>query len=197
MEPRRIVIRKYENRRLYDTANSRYVNLDEVAALIREGADVQVVDARTGEDLTRLILTQIILEDAKGREFALPSDILRQLVIASGQVSQEGMANYFKAVTDWYQNAYRAFVPGSPADMMRAMFSPAAQPPWFYGQSGPTQAAPPPPPPSPSPESPSPERSGEPADLASLRQRIDELERQLRGNGRVPKPRKQRRRPGK
>jgi polyhydroxyalkanoate synthesis repressor PhaR len=78
-----VVIKKYPNRRLYDTSSGRYVNLDDVAALIRQGADVQVVDARTSEDLTRVVLTQIIVEDVKGQPASLPLDLLRQLVIAT------------------------------------------------------------------------------------------------------------------
>lgn len=80
-----MVIKKYPNRRLYDTSAGRYVNLDDVAALIRQGEDVQVVDARTGEDLTRVILTQIIVEDVKGDPAGLPLDLLRQLVMATDQ----------------------------------------------------------------------------------------------------------------
>ena len=67
MKPSVILIKKYGNRRLYDTASSRYVNLDDLAAHIRAGRDVQVVDAKTGQDLTRVILTQIITEDAKDK----------------------------------------------------------------------------------------------------------------------------------
>ena len=78
-----IVIKKYPNRRLYDTSTGRYVNLDDVAALIRKGKDVRVVDARTGEDRTRVILTQIIVEDVKGQPSGLPLDLLRQLVMAT------------------------------------------------------------------------------------------------------------------
>lgn len=80
---RAIVIKKYPNRRLYDTSAGRYVNLDDVAAIIRRGEDVQVVDARTGEDLTRVVLTQIIVEGVKGQPAGLPLDLLRQLVMAT------------------------------------------------------------------------------------------------------------------
>ena len=78
-----MVIKKYPNRRLYDTSSGRYVNLDDVATLIRQGADVQVVDARTGEDLTRVVLTQIIVEDVKGQPASLSVELLRELVIAT------------------------------------------------------------------------------------------------------------------
>ena len=90
MQPKVILIKKYENRRLYDTTNSRYVNLDEVAQMLQRGEDVKVVDAATGEDITRLILTQIIVEDAKTTGSNFPLDVLRQMVIASGKAGQEG-----------------------------------------------------------------------------------------------------------
>ena len=60
-----IVIKKYENRRLYDTHNSRYVNLEGVAQMVRSGEDIQVVDSKTGEDVTRHVLTQIIVDGAR------------------------------------------------------------------------------------------------------------------------------------
>ena len=108
---RRIVIKKYENRRLYDTTNSRYINQDEVAQMLRDGYDVQVVDAATGEDLTRLVLTQIIVEQAKAPDSAFPVDILRQMVMASSRATQESTLKYMKAVMDMYQNAYRTMAP--------------------------------------------------------------------------------------
>ena len=67
MDSAKIVIKKYANRRLYDTSSSRYINLEDIGALVRNGKDVQVVDASTGEDITRVTLTQIIVEDAKGQ----------------------------------------------------------------------------------------------------------------------------------
>ena len=60
-----ILIKKYENRRLYDATNSRYVNLEEVAEFVQRGCDVRVIDVASGEDITRVILTQIIAEGAK------------------------------------------------------------------------------------------------------------------------------------
>ena len=105
----KVVIRKYENRRLYDTAQSRYVNLDEVAEMIRKGIEVEVVDARSGENLTRVILTQIIVEDARDSDSALPVDLLRQLVVASGRASQQTFARYLSLAFDGYRRAYEAF----------------------------------------------------------------------------------------
>jgi polyhydroxyalkanoate synthesis repressor PhaR len=111
MNRKPVVIKKYENRRLYDTTNSRYINLDEVAQMVRDGQDVQVLDAATGEDLTRLVLTQIIVEQAKEPDSAFPVDVLRQMVVASGKATQETTLKYMKALLDMYQNAYRVMAP--------------------------------------------------------------------------------------
>ncbi|MFZ5480039.1 MAG: polyhydroxyalkanoate synthesis regulator DNA-binding domain-containing protein [Myxococcota bacterium] len=77
------LIRKYENRRLYDTGASRYVNLADVAAMVREGEDVRVVDAKTERDLTRDVLLQVIL-DAPGGADLLPVGMLRRIIRATG-----------------------------------------------------------------------------------------------------------------
>jgi polyhydroxyalkanoate synthesis repressor PhaR len=108
---RPIIIKKYENRRLYDSTNSRYVNLDEVARMVQDGHDVQVLDAASGEDLTRLVLTQIIVEHAKGPNSPFPLDVLRQMVMASGRATQESALNYMRAMMEMYQNAVRAMAP--------------------------------------------------------------------------------------
>ena len=98
-----VVIRKYANRRLYDTWSKRYVNLEDIAALVRQGTDVKVVDARSGEDVTRVVLTQIIVEDAKGRPTGLPLELLRQLIVASDRAGQEFIMWYLKSAFDSYQ----------------------------------------------------------------------------------------------
>lgn len=120
MAEKKVVIKKYENRRLYDTTNSRYVNLEEVAQLLQQGNEVQVLDAASGEDITRLILTQIIVEDAKGSDSSFPLDLLRQMVIATGRASQESALQYMKSMMEIYQNAYRAMPnPLNPFDFMQ------------------------------------------------------------------------------
>jgi len=98
-----VIIKKYGNRRLYDTSASRYVNLDDIATLVRNGKDVQVVDAKNGEDLTRLTLTQVIVEDAKGQPTGLPLELLRQLIVASDRVGQEFIMWYLRSAFDTYQ----------------------------------------------------------------------------------------------
>jgi polyhydroxyalkanoate synthesis repressor PhaR len=103
VKPEKIVIKKYANRRLYDTSGSRYINLEDIAALVRNGKDFEVVDANTGEDLTRVTLTQIIVEDARGQPTGLPLELLRQLIVASDRVGQEFIMWYLKSAFDAYQ----------------------------------------------------------------------------------------------
>lgn len=75
-----IIIKKYANRRLYDTSTSSYVTLDHLADLVREGQEFEVRDAKSGEDLTRQVLTQIIFEQETKGQGALPLNFLRQLI---------------------------------------------------------------------------------------------------------------------
>ncbi len=127
MPAKSILIKKYENRRLYDATNSRYINLEEVAALVQRGYDVRVVDAASGEDITRVILTQIIAEGAKTPNSSFPLDILRQMVIASGRASQESAIGYMKAMLDLYKSTYRAITPAlNPFDFVQNASEPAS-----------------------------------------------------------------------
>lgn len=79
------LIKRYPNRKLYDTEAKQYITLDGIAALIRRGEDVQVIDYSTGEDLTTLTLTQIILEEEKRQSGFLPRNVLSSLVKAGGE----------------------------------------------------------------------------------------------------------------
>lgn len=99
----KVVIKKYGNRRLYDASRSRYVNLDDIALLIRKGTDVQVVDAKTGEDLTQVTLMQIVAESAKGGPEGLPLELLRQLIVASDHVGREFIMWYMKSAIEAYE----------------------------------------------------------------------------------------------
>jgi len=76
----KILLKKYANRRLYDTEQSKYVTLSEVAERIRSGVQVEVVDAKTKEDVTAFILTQIVLEEAKRKNVLLPVPLLHLLI---------------------------------------------------------------------------------------------------------------------
>src|SRR5437899_6829298 len=123
MKPSVVLIKKYGNRRLYDTTGSRYVNLDDLAALVRAGKEVRVVDAKTGKDLTRVTLTQIITEDARDKPTGLPLELLRQLVVASDEVRQEFVMWYLKSAFDAYQKVQEA-VQSRLGDVQSAILSP-------------------------------------------------------------------------
>ena len=79
-EPKTVVIKKYANRRLYDTSTSSYVTLEHLSDLVRREVEFEVRDAKTGEDLTRQVLTQIIFEKENKGEGALPVNFLRKLI---------------------------------------------------------------------------------------------------------------------
>lgn len=136
--PSPVIIKKYGNRRLYETANSRYVNLDDIARLIREGQDVKVVDAKSGHDLTRVILTQIITEDAKEKPTGLPLELLRQLIIASDEVRQEFVMWYLKSAFDTYQKVQDA-VQNRLSDVQSAILSPVETMKRFLGATPPSE----------------------------------------------------------
>ncbi len=121
---KKIIIKKYENRRLYDVTHSRYVNLDEIARAVQDEYDVQVLDASTGEDITRFVMTQIITEYAKAPDSVFPLDILRQMVVASGKASQESTFNYMRAVADMYKHALRGLSKSmSPFEVMQSLIN--------------------------------------------------------------------------
>jgi len=112
MPERKAVIKKYNDRRLYDTGAKRYVNLEDVAQMIREGIEVEVLDSRTGRDLTRVILTQIIIEDTREGEAGLPLKVLRQMVLASDRATHEFLSWYLDTAFELYRSAGTALRTG-------------------------------------------------------------------------------------
>src|SRR5689334_10737446 len=103
MQQTPVLIRKYANRRLYDTSSRRYVNLEDLAALVRQGVDLRVEDVKTGEDVTGVVLTQIIVEDAKDQPGGLPLELLRELIMASDRAGREFVMWYLKSAFDAYR----------------------------------------------------------------------------------------------
>jgi polyhydroxyalkanoate synthesis repressor PhaR len=75
-----ILFKKYANRRLYNTVESRYMALTDIAELVRDGREIRVVDAKTQEDVTAFILTQIVLEQAKNKQMLLPVPLLHLII---------------------------------------------------------------------------------------------------------------------
>ncbi len=214
-----IVIKKYGNRRLYDTDDSRYVTLDELAAKIRGGVELRVVDAQTGEDLTQATLTQIVLETGHAAKF-LPVQLLMQMIRLSDDALAEFFSRYVTGALDVYLQARRgvqtiaaynplAQLPVAASDALARMWMtgpfgygqgaapPYGPPPQPYAYAAPPFVAPPPPPePAPEPAPPNGERGD--GDVAAMRRELDELKQMIRDGARPPArerpaPRKKRR----
>jgi polyhydroxyalkanoate synthesis repressor PhaR len=92
-----VVIKKYANRRLYNTRSSSYITLDHLAQMVRENVDFKVLDAKTGADLTHTILTQIIMDEESTGEQMLPTNFLRQLISMYGNSMQSLLPGYLEA----------------------------------------------------------------------------------------------------
>ena len=100
----KVTIKKYANRRLYDTESSTYITLDRLAAMVREGREFEVVDAKSGEDLTRQVLTQIIVDEESRGTTMLPVNFLRQLIGLYGNSMQGMVPQYLEAAMDAFQH---------------------------------------------------------------------------------------------
>ena len=97
-----LTIKKYSNRRLYDTEKSNYVSLNQVADLIKQGRQVQVVDAKTNEDVTAFILTQIILEEARTKNILLPVPLLYLIIRYGDNVLSEFFEKHLQQTIENY-----------------------------------------------------------------------------------------------
>ncbi len=165
-----VIVKKYGNRRLYDTSDSKYVTLAEIAAKIRAGADVRVVDAKTDEDLTPQLLTQIIFEDPVTARL-LPVSLLVQLI----RMGDDALAEFFSRYVTWALDVYLQARQGLGALQLK-QFAPAAfgamnplaallagagrvEPPSWAAPSSPPAGA---------------------DELAALRREVDELKKSLR-----------------
>jgi polyhydroxyalkanoate synthesis repressor PhaR len=98
----KILLKKYANRRLYDMGQSKYVTLSEVAEQVRNGKQVEVVDAKTKDDVTAFILTQIILEEAKSKNILLPVPLLHIIIQYGDNVLLDFFRNYLQQVIQNY-----------------------------------------------------------------------------------------------
>ncbi|MFO0751622.1 MAG: polyhydroxyalkanoate synthesis regulator DNA-binding domain-containing protein [Myxococcota bacterium] len=213
-----VVIKKYGNRRLYDTAQSRYVTLEEVADTVRRGDDVRILDAKSNEDLTQATLAQIILESRRAAAL-LPVPLLVQLIRLGDEALGEFIGRWVSAALEAYLQAHgmaeavssympMATAPFAATNTLARMlsgpmsqFGPAAFanafPAGFNGFSVPGFNVPGFVPPAPQP-APAPAPAAPPAsedDLASLRREVEALRRDVRrGAGNAPAPTRPRRR---
>jgi len=100
-----VTIKKYANRRLYNTATSSYVTLDHLCQMVKQGTEFVVYDAKTGEDITRSVLTQIIVEEeGKGGQNLLPISFLRQLISFYGDNMQMLVPGYLEYAMRWFSS---------------------------------------------------------------------------------------------
>ncbi len=208
-----VLIKKYGNRRLYDTGDSRYITLDELATKVRGGTDVRVVDAQTGEDLTQASLVQVVLEAGNAAKF-LPTQLLTQMIRLSDDSLAEFFSRYVTNALDLYLQAKRgvqslggysplAQIPMAATDALARMWmgSPFGG---YQPQYGGGYAAPPPPYPTPAtpPSEPPPDahdvqqpevtaRPNNGDDVAAMRRELEELKQAVRESIRArPAPRK-------
>jgi polyhydroxyalkanoate synthesis repressor PhaR len=189
----RVVIKKYANRRLYNTASSSYVTLDHLSDMVKRGVDFVVYDAKTNEDITRTVLTQIIFEEESRGENLLPIQFLRQLIGFYGNSMQAFLPSYLEMSLSSFaqqQEAMRAQFAkiGAPGigpfdeqirqnmqmfERAMKMFTPFAYARPEDAQPGakPAEAAPAP---APAAASPAPEDA-----VAELRKRLEEMQAQI------------------
>jgi polyhydroxyalkanoate synthesis repressor PhaR len=196
-----VLIKKYGNRRLYDTEDSRYITLDELAAKIRAGAEVRVIDAKTNEDLTQVTLTQLIVEGGSAR--LLPVGLLTQMIRLGDDALGEFFSRYVTAALDLYLQAKRgvqqlgaynplAQLPIAATDALQRLWmsnpfaAGFASPPPGYGAPPPGYGYPQPPPShAPPPPEDAPPRAD---DVADLRRELEELKAAMRQDGGLGRP---------
>ncbi len=164
-----IVLKKYGNRRLYDTRDSRYVTLPEVEAMLQRGSDVQVIDAKSGDDLTKEVLVQIILDKEGAREM-LPTGFLKQVVRLSSSPLKESFTHALQGSLDTFLQSQRALV-----DAQRGFLQQLPYQAWnpFAAFAGPRSAVPV------APAAPAPP-SAESAELERLRSEVSQTQALLR-----------------
>jgi polyhydroxyalkanoate synthesis repressor PhaR len=171
-----MLIKKYGNRRLYDTEASRYITLEELSNRIQDGDDVLVVDAKTGQDLTQVTLAQIILE-SRGAAKLLPVPLLKQLV----RMGDDALAEFFGRYMAWALDVYLHMRQGAQAIMPWNPFSAAlpflAQNPFARLFNGALPWSEPPR--APAEPRASPGEAPTEGELAALRREVDELKRSM------------------
>lgn len=155
-----VQVKKYGNRRLYDTVRSRYITLEELAAVVRGGENVQVVDAKSGEDLTAGTLTQILVE-GRGAARLLPLPLLVQLV----RMGDDALAEFFGQYVTW---ALQVYIQAREGAQSLNPFGGLFGAPFQAGFPRPFGAPPPPP------------RTEPSTDVQELRKELDELKKSLK-----------------
>ena len=127
--PDPVVVKKYANRRLYDTGTSAYITLDDLAAMVRAGREFVVYDARTGDDITRSVLTQIIMEEETRGRSILPTSFLRHLIGFYGDPLQGIVPQFLERMMEQFasQTIARTELKGAIEDMVAPPLKEAAR----------------------------------------------------------------------
>lgn len=184
-----VLIKKYGNRRLYDTEESCYLTLEELANKIQSGTDVTVVGVKTGEDLTQATLTQIVIE-SRGAAKLLPVPLLTQMIRMGDDALSEFLGQYMTMTMELYLRSMRGMQMISPfgnsgishqvRDAFSRFFPMPFQTPWGGASSSP--------PPYVDPlETPPPAVAGGSAELAEMRREIEELKAAMGTKKRKPR----------
>lgn len=170
-----ITIKKYANRRLYNTQSSSYITLDDLSRMTRNGIDFQVLDAKTGNDITHQILTQIIMEEESHGEQMLPISFLRQLISMYGNSMQQLMPHYLEATMDNFRANQRKLQETWTASMGPEAFTKLAESNMKMFQAAATAFIPGAKPAEPPPAKPAASSD----DLDALREQMAEMQRKL------------------
>jgi polyhydroxyalkanoate synthesis repressor PhaR len=104
-----LLLKKYSNRRLYDTEKSHYVTIEEVSEIIKKGREVKIVDAQTKDDVTAFVLTQIVLEEAKKKNVLLPAPVLHLIIRYGDNALGEFIEKYLQKTIQNYLKYKKAF----------------------------------------------------------------------------------------
>jgi polyhydroxyalkanoate synthesis repressor PhaR len=174
-----MLVKKYGNRRLYDTEESRYVRLGELAEKIRRGTDVRVVDASTGGDLTAETMVQIIFEDRHTARL-LPVSLLQQMIRMGDDALAEFLGRYVTWALELYLHARQGMGTFSPFSAFSGLMPPFGMPPPRQAPYPEPREPAPPPAPSPPPPSPPPVSPEREDDVAELRRELEALKQSLR-----------------
>ncbi len=176
-----VIIKKYANRRLYNTQSSSYITLDDLSRMTRGGIDFQVLDAKTGADITHQILIQIIMEEEASGEQMLPISFLRQLISMYGNSMQSLMPHYLEATMENFRNNQMKLQETWSASMNPEALAKLAERNMQMFQAAASAFMPgakPAPPPSPPPAAPAPsgdELDSLKAQMAAMQKKLDEL----------------------
>jgi polyhydroxyalkanoate synthesis repressor PhaR len=104
-------IKRYENRKLYDTESKKYVTLPRLAEFIRDGEEIEVLDNVSGVDLTNQVLTQLIFEEGKKGKTPIPSEVLHDMIRLGGEVIDSGVDQMVKGVDRLVKDSIQKFLP--------------------------------------------------------------------------------------